>query len=491
MFNLKYSQFLQNTEKLWTPLSWAFIFFGICIRIWQYMHCRSLWIDEAMLARNIIDRNFLELLNPLDFNQGAPVLFLWITKCVTTFFGTGELALRFFPLIISILGIILFYFIAKRLLEAPFIVIALFIFSLSPRLIYYAQEFKQYASDVTITLVILYLFLRYLEKNNNFELALLCLLGSIATFISYPSIFIISSVSSTFILFKYKKQIDISLFKIALIITIWFIGFCVNYFIFLRQLSENSYLTSFWNKGFLPIPTSVNDVTTWINTVQDFLKFSGFTKTIQIVPFLMSGIAVIYGIRKRSASIVTVAMVFFFAFCAAILHKYPFERRLALYAIPVFILLAVKGAEIISKKRSYFIILPICLILVSPTFKSISNMTKYIEREEIKPVLEYLDSQIEQNDKIYVYYGAEHALNYYKKNELKNFDSWHIGTSSRDNKEKYVTEIDSMKKFKRVWFLFSHIFKDEEKFFLSHINGKILEQRIERGAHLYLFQFEN
>jgi len=50
----------------------GFHFFGICIRIWQYINCRSLWIDEAMLARNIIGRNFYELLNPLDFNKERP-----------------------------------------------------------------------------------------------------------------------------------------------------------------------------------------------------------------------------------------------------------------------------------------------------------------------------------------------------------------------------------------------------------------------------------
>ncbi len=472
------------------PLSWAFIFFGICIRIWQYINCRSLWIDEAMLARNIIGRNFYELLNPLDFNQGAPVLFLWLTKYVTTFFGTGELALRLFPLIISVIGIIFFYFIAKRFLEAPFIAIALFIFSFSPRLIYYAQEFKQYASDVTITLIILYLFLGYLEKNNNVKLVFLIFLGSISTFLSYPSIFIISSVSFTFIFLKYKKQINISFIKIIIIITIWFLSFCINYFVFLRQLSENSYLTSFWNKGFLPIPTSIDDIETWINTLQDFLKFCGFTIKLQIVPLLMSGIAVVYGFRKKSASILILAMVFFFALCAAILYKYPFERRLALYIIPLFILLYVKGAEVFLKKRNFFISFAICLLLSLPTFKSISKITKNIEIEEIKPILEHLDSKIKQKDQIYVYYGAEHALMYYRENEIKKNESWHIGNSSRNNREKYIREIDSMKKFERVWFLFSHIFKDEEKFFLSHINGKILEQRLDRGAHLYLFEFE-
>ena len=43
-----------------------------------------------MLARNVVDRGLLELLAPLDYNQGAPVLFLILTDLVTQLGGLPE-----------------------------------------------------------------------------------------------------------------------------------------------------------------------------------------------------------------------------------------------------------------------------------------------------------------------------------------------------------------------------------------------------------------
>ena len=47
------------------------LFIGPTLRVWQWICNRSLWLDEAMLARHMVDRSPLELLAPLDFNQGG------------------------------------------------------------------------------------------------------------------------------------------------------------------------------------------------------------------------------------------------------------------------------------------------------------------------------------------------------------------------------------------------------------------------------------
>ena len=63
-----------------TKFEWLIILFGTLLRLTQYLSNRSLWLDEAFLALNIVNRSFLQLLKPLDNNQGAPIGFLMLEK---------------------------------------------------------------------------------------------------------------------------------------------------------------------------------------------------------------------------------------------------------------------------------------------------------------------------------------------------------------------------------------------------------------------------
>ena len=90
-------------------LSFIIICFGILVRLVQYLFNRSLWADEAVLALNIVNRSYLELLEPLDYEQGAPIGFLILEKLAVQLFGDNEYALRLVPLLSSIICFFLFY----------------------------------------------------------------------------------------------------------------------------------------------------------------------------------------------------------------------------------------------------------------------------------------------------------------------------------------------------------------------------------------------
>lgn len=89
---------------------------GIAARMAQYLSNRSLWLDEAYLALNILGRDFSGLLRPLDNHQIAPPLFLWAVKLAVSLWGDGEAILRLVPLIGGILTLPLFYWLARRVL---------------------------------------------------------------------------------------------------------------------------------------------------------------------------------------------------------------------------------------------------------------------------------------------------------------------------------------------------------------------------------------
>ena len=82
---------------------------GMLLRIRQYLTGRSLWVDEAMLALNIVERDFAGMFKPLDYDQGAPLGFLLVEKVFNLLLGKHELALRLFPLLAGLASLGLFY----------------------------------------------------------------------------------------------------------------------------------------------------------------------------------------------------------------------------------------------------------------------------------------------------------------------------------------------------------------------------------------------
>src|SRR5262245_40705023 len=130
----------------------ALVVFGIALRIVPLVSDRCLWLDEAMLALNLVNRSPRQLLEPLDWNQGAPVGFLLAVKGTISAFGASEWALRLVPFLASCAGLFGFAWVARRLLPTYSALIAMGLLALSPYLISYAAECKQYASDAAIAI---------------------------------------------------------------------------------------------------------------------------------------------------------------------------------------------------------------------------------------------------------------------------------------------------------------------------------------------------
>ena len=56
------------------------LLYGFILRLAHYITNRSLWLDEAFIALNIINKSFFQLVDKLDYCQAAPIGFLFIEK---------------------------------------------------------------------------------------------------------------------------------------------------------------------------------------------------------------------------------------------------------------------------------------------------------------------------------------------------------------------------------------------------------------------------
>ena len=239
-------------------LIWLFICIGLFLRFTQYLLNHSLWIDESFVALNILDRSYLELFQPLEYNQGAPIGFLLAVKFATQLFGSSEYSLRLFPFLSGILSIFLFYKIARWFGTLTTTAVAIGLFALCDRLIYYSAELKQYSSDVVVALLFFFLAIQQLGKKITYvQLITFAVVGAIAIWFSHPSVFILAGIGLTLLISAWVQREWSKIYKYIAVYLVWLTSFIAFYIVSIRELSNNAALQKSWDSNhnsFMPLP---------------------------------------------------------------------------------------------------------------------------------------------------------------------------------------------------------------------------------------------
>ena len=180
---------------------WSAIAFGAALRILLYCKNSSLWLDEALLALNIVRRPLRGMFRPLDYNQGAPVGFLLLEKLVTHAFGNVDLSLRLIPLIAGLASLFLFWKVARLYLRLNAVPVAMALFALCAPLILFSSEVKPYSTDVAISLVLLWAGKNMTESTLEWRQVLgFGLLGAVAIWFSFPASFVLAGIAAVLVI---------------------------------------------------------------------------------------------------------------------------------------------------------------------------------------------------------------------------------------------------------------------------------------------------
>lgn len=478
----------------------AIVGLGILLRIDRYIANRSLWLDEAMLAFNIVNRSFRELLQPLDYNQGAPLGFLFIEKASISLLGNNEYVLRLFPLFAGIILIILFYRLTSYLFAPLGVLLAITLLIVNERLIYYSSEVKQYSSDLAIV-VLLFLLTIPLTQFGEVKLMRYLLWGSLAGFclwISHPAFFALVGISTGLVIQYLIKKDWLKLKWLTMGMLIWLINFLLIYLISLQILSTNAILKDFWSKYFMPIPPWGN--ISWFRfAVCDMLMVPVSLSTCKLGGLLFVIGAFSFFISRWNWGLILV-LPFFFTLLASGLHLYPFGHRLLLFIVPLVLILITEGVERIRLLTSKFRWLSLgswgviaLLLLSTPISLAYRNYVRPPMIEHIKPVLAYIQDQSLPGDLICVDMGAKPAYDYYAPIYGIPDDPCILDVSSLlNNSEEYSRQLNKQAGNGRAWFIFSHR-DDRSKFngkriFLDSLDrfGEKLDEIKSQGASAYL-----
>jgi hypothetical protein len=495
-------------------LPWVIIGYGIILRIVQYLHNRSLFLDEARdTVVGILGRSFADLLAPPPaiFTPTPPLGFFVIEKLAVQFLGDSEYALRLYPLMAGVISLFLFYYVAKQYIKPGALLVALILFATLEPLIYYSSSIRPYSSDIASALLI-YTAAIYINSKrlNMLRIAFFGILGAIVIWFSSPSVFILAGVGTVFALFSLIKREWERLGSLLIIYLCWVLSFAACYFIYLDNFTNTEWFVNALKgeDAFMPFPPLSFSAFKWFITrfFGTFEETVGFSlPSIAALAFIIGCIS-IYSEKKERFFILISPILF--TLLASSLSLYPFRHRMILFLVPLLILFIAEGAETIRDKNAHHApligVVFMALLLFHPLLSANYHLIKPIEREEIKPVLQYVKEHWQDGDTLYIHYRAHPVFVYYSKKYGFDENDYIVGIYAGDKNDLwafsvdylrvYTADLDKLRGNKRVWILFTDtplLRKgiDEEVFFLYYLNtiGKQLDSFKSVGAAVYLY----
>lgn len=349
-------QLFPTRRELLTPervrqLVWLFLVLGVAARLARYLLRFPLWCDEGYLAVSFLERGYLGLMEPLEYRQVSPLLFLWAELTAVKLLGFNEYSLRLFSLVCGLASLAVFRHLAGRLFRGTALVLAVGVFAVSYPCIRYSAEVKPYGSDVLVSLVLLTLAVEWLRApERRGYLWILAILMPLAVGLSYPAVFVAGAVSVT-VAYRIGRSGNVRGWIAWGAYNLMLVGSFAACYLLCTANQSNAALDAtrlWWQSDFPPL-TAPAKLLPWLWSAHagDMLSHpfggrnSGSTLTL-----LVSLAAVAVLVRRRRYALVLLCLgPFALNFVAAALQRYPYggHVRVAMFLAPVICLMAGLG----------------------------------------------------------------------------------------------------------------------------------------------------
>ncbi|MBA7622534.1 hypothetical protein ES703_29912 [subsurface metagenome] len=478
---------LLDNRKVQILLALLIITLATQIRIYD-LGGRSLWLDEASVANWVSQRSLKEVWASMG---PAPPLFVITVHYIVKLLPNNEFTLRLLACLFGIGSLVLIYLVARRI-DSKAALLTLILFSFSAPLIYYSKELKQYSGDVFFALLLVFLSERIVTRDTLRNWGLWVVFSSLALCFSHAAVFVIPGFSLVLLLqgitSRRRNILPKWLLSNAVVGLVFLLIF---YFVIRGQIQDR--LVAYW-RGSYPDTTSGTNLLLWLvksnlMILKIFFQPNGWLALL-LIPVAMGD----FVRANRRRFLLYLLFPLFLALAASFLHRYPYGvTRLMLFATPMLFIAMGQGlfrVLVILYQKKYLIALLVMVILFTwPTISHIyAHFSKPVRKEEMRPVIQYLEKNLEPEDRIYVYYAAWPAFRYYYQG---NYENVVRGKSHRDDINKYAPEMDEiLERDIRVWLVFSHYWPVEREFCLNYLSkrGSLLTEQEAEGAVVYLYR---
>ena len=349
--------FQNNRNKI---IYLSLVIFFIFVSLLHYFSQRPLWTDENALLPSISTKNFYNAFTAdfLVHYQICPRGFLILTKFLAQPFDYHVLGLRFVSLFSMLLGFLIWMKHYRRAFTEDWVfILAAMSFAVSFRMMYYAAEFKPYATELLVVAVF-FLFLNYQkqyeDKPPDVKLYASVVLLPFLLLFSYAGFLVFWIVGYNFLgMIGKNRKIVVPLIIYSLVsLAVLALIYAVD----MHGLFEKHPQDDYWMPYFLCRDSLGCFMETFFEGVQRFATWWFADKKIFKVmasPFIGLFLYALVrygfgGLIKARFKIFDInaltAVLFSELFLLGILKKYPFMgERITLFFAPFVFYLVVKG----------------------------------------------------------------------------------------------------------------------------------------------------
>lgn len=442
----------------------ALVGLGIALRLVQYAAAESLWIDEAMVSLSIVGRSPGELIfSPLEYSQVAPPLFLLAAKGATELLGPTEFALRLPALVCSIGALVLFAVLARRVLEGAAVPLAVGLFSVSPMLVAYAAEVKQYSGDLlaAVLLSLLALELRASSFSRR-RVVTAALAGLVIVWLSQGAVFVLAGLALALASLAFLERDGRAFSAIVPLAVVWSVAAAAAVLAARHNIGPGSYnfLHTYWNDGFMPSSLDPRATAAWLyGSARSFYPPGLGVRTLggACVALEAVGTWVLWRKGRRDVVLVLAAPVLV-ALAASALRLYPISGRLSLFLVPAFVAFLAAGVGWLAglwRDRAPAVQIAILLLFAAPPAYGVVRRHPPWWREDIKTVLEHVADNRRAGDAVYVFWWAQPAMAFYGPRYGFTPGDWTKGGHFRSDPRSYLRDVERFRGHRRLWVIFS------------------------------------
>lgn len=421
--------FLWRAGSGWHTFAALAFVFGLVVRLRQFFWDRSLWVDEASVTLNILHRSPSHLLKPLALFQAAPAGWLLAEKSAVNVFGTGEQALRLVSLVSGMLVLVLAWDIARRSFGPSVAGLVMLLVAVSPALIRYSNEVKQYSSDVASVLIIVdigIILLAYGHKRVPVAKAILFgLLAGGACFFSQPAVMVSVLLVPIVVRSAWLSRRPESA---GIIAALWVSGVVLQYVTTIRYLADSTahrlavrwFYPPLWPKTVSPFGRA-----RWLPGGIIRLFHDPFAAPVSLLIVVATVVGVVACLGTRRWVLLALGGPFVLSCFAVLDYKYPLGGRFSLYLLPlVLILCCAPLAQLKSAVRSggtvwwrggaaLVAFVFVASMLISQLPKAVGYAVTPQTVTELRPVLEQLRSQLSPGEAVIPFTGTDQPYVYY------------------------------------------------------------------------------